>query len=86
VHDSTFAVTEQDRAFETGHSTAKEAAEVAKAAGVVTLVLTHLSSRRNWKELRDEAREVFPGALLPRDLDMLVVPYPDKGIARLERV
>lgn len=86
VHDSTFAVTEQDRAFETGHSTAREAAEVAKAAGVATLVLTHLSSRHNWKELRDEAREVFPGALLPRDLDMLVVPYPDKGIARLERV
>ena len=68
--------TEQDRAFETGHSTAKEAAEVARAAGVATLVLTHLSSRHSWRELRDEARQVFPGALLPRDLDMLVVPYP----------
>ena len=40
VHDSTFAETEKDRAFETGHSTAKEAAEVARAAGVATLVLT----------------------------------------------
>jgi ribonuclease Z len=86
VHDSTFAETEKDRALETGHSTAKEAAEVAQAAGVTTLVLTHLSSRHNWKELRDEARRVFPGALLPRDLDILRVPYPDKGTARLERV
>jgi ribonuclease Z len=86
VHDSTFAETEKDRALETGHSTAKEAAEVAQTAGVGTLVLTHVSSRHNWRELRDEARQVFPGALLPRDLDVLVVPYPDKGSARLERV
>lgn len=86
VHDSTFAETEKERAIETGHSTAKEAAEVATQAGVSTLVLTHLSSRHSWKELRDEARQVFPGALLPRDLDVLVVPYPDKGTARLERV
>ena len=86
VHDSTFAESERERAQETGHSTAKEAAGVARAAGVSTLVLTHLSSRHSWRELRDEAREVFPGALLPRDLDVLVVPYPDKGTARLERV
>ena len=86
VHDSTFGMSEIDRALETGHSTAREAAEVARAAGVGTLVLTHISSRHSWRELRDEAREVFPGALLPRDLDTLVVPYPEKGRARLERV
>lgn len=86
VHDSTFGESELDRALETRHSTAKEAAEVACAAGVGTLVLTHVSSRHSWRELRDEAREVFPGALLPRDFDTLVVPYPEKGGARLERV
>jgi ribonuclease Z len=86
VHDSTFAETEKQRAIETGHSTAHEAAEVAVQAGVATLVLTHISSRHHWRELRDEARLVFPGALLPRDLDTLMVPYPDKGTARLERV
>lgn len=86
VHDSTFGTSELDRALETGHSTAREAAEVARAAGVGTLVLTHVSSRHTWRELRDEAREVFPGALLPRDFDTLVVPYPEKGGARLERV
>jgi ribonuclease Z len=86
VHDSTFGASELDRALETGHSTGREAAEVAVAAGVSTLVLTHISSRHNWRELRDEARAVFPGALLPRDLDTLVVPYPEKGSAWLERV
>lgn len=86
VHDSTFGSSEIERALETGHSTSREAAEVALAAEVTTLVLTHVSSRHSWRELRDEARAVFPGALLPRDLDMLVVPYPEKGPARLERV
>ncbi len=86
VHDSTFSDTEKERALETGHSTAREAAEVARAAGVDTLVLTHLSSRHGWRELRDEARRVFRSTIVPRDLDVMVVPYPDKGTARLERV
>ena len=86
VHDCTFGSSELERALETGHSTAREAAEVAAGAGVGTLVLTHMSSRHTWRELRDEAREVFPGALLPRDFDTLTVPYPEKGRARLERV
>ncbi len=86
VHDSTFGLSEVDRALETGHSTAREAAEVAKAAEVSTLVLTHVSSRHNWRELRDEARAVFANSILPRDLDALVVPYPEKGEPRVERV
>jgi ribonuclease Z len=86
VHEATYADSERERALETGHSTAREAAEVGRAAGVGTLVLTHVSSRHSWRELRDEARQVFPNALLPRDLDVLVVPYPDRGTARLERV
>ncbi len=86
VHDSTFGVSEFERAIETGHSTAHEAAEVARAAGADVLVLTHISSRHSWRELRDEARAVFANAILPRDFDTLVVPYPEKGHARLERV
>jgi ribonuclease Z len=86
VHDCTFGTSELERAVETGHSTALEAAEVAKAAGVGTLVLTHVSSRHSWRELRDEARTVFASSVLPRDLDTMVVPYPDKGEAWVERV
>ncbi|MBC7294590.1 MAG: ribonuclease Z, partial [Thermoleophilia bacterium] len=79
VHESTFAWDERERALEAGHSTAREAAEVAEAAGVGLLVLTHLSSRHSWRELRDEARAVYPHTILPRDFDVLVVPYPEKG-------
>jgi ribonuclease Z len=86
VHDATFGDSEHDRAVETGHSTAREAAQVALAAGVSTLVLTHMSSRHSWRELREEARSVFAATLVPRDLDVLVVPYPERGSARLERV
>ena len=86
VHDSTFGSSEADRAVETGHSTAREAAQVARDAGVGTLVLTHVSSRHSWRELRDEARQVFTNSVLPRDLDTLVVPYAEKGAPRIERV
>jgi len=86
VHDSTFGHSEAERALETGHSTAREAAEVAVSAGVGTLVLTHLSSRHGWKQLRDEATAVFRNTVVPKDLDTMVVPYPEKGQARIERV
>jgi ribonuclease Z len=79
VHDSTFASSESERACETRHSTAAEAAAVARGAGVGLLVLTHVSSRHGRRELLTEARQVFPHTILPDDLDQLVVPYPEKG-------
>lgn len=84
VHDSTFASSEQERAVATHHSTTREAAGVAARAGVGLLVLTHISSRHSARELLQEAREVFPHTILPRDFDRLVVPFPDKGLPRLE--
>jgi ribonuclease Z len=83
VHESTFSWDEHARALETCHSTAREAAEVAQAAEVGLLALTHISSRHSWRELRDEARLVFPNTILPRDFDTLMVPYPEKGSAHL---
>lgn len=80
VHDSTFTEDERERALETRHSTAREAAAVAREAAVDLLVLTHVSSRHNRRALLDEARAVFPAAILPSDLDQLLVPYPDKGV------
>jgi ribonuclease Z len=79
VHDSTFTEAEHERALETRHSTAREAAMVAREAGVGLLVLTHVSARHTRRALLDEARAVFPAAILPSDLDELLVPYPDKG-------
>lgn len=85
VHDSTFTTAEQQRAEETYHSTAREAALVAKVAGVRRLALTHLSYRHHPRDLHAEAREVFPDCVLPADLDRMIVPFPEKGAAYLDK-
>ncbi len=79
VHEATFGGDEQDRAKETGHSTAAEAARVAVEAGARRLVLTHISSRynRDAAELLAEAKAVFPETIIARDGMTLDVPYSD---------
>ncbi|PSP28778.1 ribonuclease Z [Halobacteriales archaeon QH_10_67_22] len=82
VHDATFADDWADRARETGHSTAREAATVAREAGAKRLALTHVSTRYagDPSPLVDQAREVFDGELrLPDDGDHVEVPFPDDG-------
>ena len=79
VHDSTFAEEELERALQTGHSTARQAAEVAREAGVSLLALTHLSSRYFAPVIEQEARAVFDRSVVPRDFDVVEVPYPDSG-------
>lgn len=77
IHEATFADEEQARALETGHATAREAAEVAAKAGVKRLVLTHLSARYsvNTSDLLQQAREVFADTLIARDGYELEVPF-----------
>jgi ribonuclease Z len=79
VHEATFGGDELERARETGHSTAAEAARVALEAGVRRLVLTHISSRynRDASELLAEAKAVFPETVIARDGMTVDVPYAD---------
>jgi len=79
IHEATFGGDESERARETGHSTAAEAARVALEAGARRLVLTHISSRynRDTSELLAEARAVFPETTIARDGMTLDVSYRD---------
>ena len=79
VHEATFLSDERARAGDTGHSTAAQAAELARDAGVRLLALTHLSTRYFPREIRDEARAVFPNTVVPRDFDAIEVPFPERG-------
>jgi len=80
IHDATFAEAAADRAEQTGHSTAREAGELAAAAGAKRLALTHISSRYagNAKPLETEANQPFSGeAFVPDDGQKLSIPYAD---------
>jgi ribonuclease Z len=79
VHEATFLEDERARARETAHSTAGEAAALAKDAGVRLLALTHLSTRYYPRDVRDEARATFPATVVPRDFDAIEVPFPERG-------
>ena len=79
VHEATFLDEDRDRARETRHSTAREAAVLAREADVGLLVLTHLSSRCSPRDIRQEAEREFPRVLVPRDFDQIEVPFPERG-------
>lgn len=83
VHEASFLAEEGDRARETLHSTATEAAEVARLAQVRLLVLTHVTPRYFGPELADEAKETFADTVVPRDFDVVDVPFPERGAPQL---
>ncbi len=83
VHEATFLEDERDRAAETLHSTALQAAEIAHEAHVRLLALTHVSPRYFGPELAREARDVFPATIVPRDFDIVEVPFRERGEPRL---
>ena len=85
VHEATFAHEDAERAAATGHSTARQAAQVAADAEVGLLALTHLSSRYAGHEIRDEARAIFRATEVPRDFDTIEVPLPERGAPELIR-
>ncbi len=78
IFDSTFKRGDREKALERKHSTCTEAAEVAKAASVHALALTHFSARyAGVASLVREARRVFPDTFAARDGMTVEVPQPD---------
>jgi ribonuclease Z len=85
IHEATFAEEETERAAETGHSTAGQAACLARDADVRMLALIHFSTRYPVGLLRDEARAIFSRTVLPRDFDTIEIPFPERGEPELVR-
>ncbi|KAB1192747.1 ribonuclease Z [Haloferax sp. MBLA0076] len=83
VHDATFTDEESDRAKSTAHSTAREAARVARDANVRRFALTHISARyaANPNPLLEQAREVYHGdVFVAEDGQKVDVPFPDSEV------
>ncbi|MFC4451346.1 ribonuclease Z [Halorussus aquaticus] len=81
VHEAMFTQESTDRARQTGHSTSREAAEIARRADVDRLALTHVSSRygNDTSEIEAEARErTDVEVFVPDDGTTLTIPYPDQ--------
>jgi ribonuclease Z len=77
VHEATFSKGEEKLAFDYFHSTTRQAAEIAKRAECKQLCLTHISSRYDrftWRELVEEAREVFPNTDIAEDFKEVTIP------------
>jgi len=68
IHDATFDSSMEEKAIEYGHSTASQAAIIAKEANVEKLFLTHISPRyKDAKILEDEAKKIFPESYVAKD-------------------
>ena len=83
IHEATFLDEELDRARDTHHSTAREAAELAAEARVRMLALTHLSMRSPPKLIKAEAEAIHDNVVVPRDLDLIELPFRERGEAVL---
>ncbi len=71
-HEATFAESEKERAAQTFHSTARQAAQAAKDAGVKRLLIGHYSSRYDTADVQlDEAREIFPDTIAAEEGDVI---------------
>lgn len=78
IHESTFDSQNESKAYETGHSTAAKAAEIADRANVKKLVLTHISTRyKETTSLEGEAFDIFENSVLAEDLMSLEVERSD---------
>ena len=75
IHDATLDDELAEKAYEDGHSTPSQAAEIARKAGVDKLVLTHISARyKSAEKLLEQAKKVFPNVFVAEDFMKIEIP------------
>ncbi|MCX8189248.1 MAG: ribonuclease Z [Nitrososphaeria archaeon] len=78
VFEATYSEKDMEKARENMHSTSVDAAKIASEANVKMLALVHLSARYNDSTaIRLEALKYHGNVIVPEDLDVIEVPYPD---------
>lgn len=86
IHEATFSHQDSAMAFQRLHSTSTMAAQVALAAGVKHLMMTHFSPRYApgnpilLDDLLQEARAIFPNTDMAYDFLSHEIPRPDEGV------
>ncbi len=73
VIEATYLEAELEMARDFAHLTARQAAELAREAGVKQLILTHISRRYRERDVAAEAQAIFPDAHIARDFDLFQV-------------
>ena len=84
VIEATYLDVHDDIARQVGHITARQAAELARDAGVKRLFLTHVSRRYREFDVIKEARKTFPNAYVARDLDHFAI-FRDRPPKKIKR-
>jgi len=83
VAEATYLEAERDEARERGHMTARDAAELARAAGAKQLLLTHFSQRYPTVDpFLDEAVAIFPAVHAAIDLERVAIPRLKRARSR----
>ncbi len=78
IHDATSDTALEEKANRYGHSSSRQAAEIARDANVRVLILTHVSPRyEDVATILADAKAVFPSTLMAEDFFEVEVPYPD---------
>ena len=80
IVEATYLESEVEMAAQFGHLTARQAAFLAREAGVRQLILTHLSRRYRERDILEEAQVIFPNTLVARDFDVYSVKREDEGV------
>ena len=85
VIEATYMAEDADKAHQFGHLTATQAAQLAKAANVKSLILTHISRRYSGRMIRQEARAIFPNTTVANDFDHFQISRAGAGKVKKER-